>query len=60
MKLILGSHVSYNSSEGLVGSVVEALSYGSNTFMFYTGAPQNTIRSSIDLELTSLAQKTMK
>ncbi|MCI9110557.1 MAG: deoxyribonuclease IV [Bacilli bacterium] len=58
--LIIGSHVSYNGTEGLVGSVLEALSYGENTFMFYTGAPQNTIRSSIDMELTSLAQKTMK
>ncbi len=60
MEIILGSHVSYNSTEGLAGSVIEALSYGSNTFMFYTGAPQNTIRSSIDLELTELAKKTMK
>lgn len=58
--LIIGSHVSYNGTEGLVGSVLEALSYGENTFMFYTGAPQNTIRSSIDMELTSLAHKTME
>jgi len=58
--LIIGSHVSYNGTEGLVGSVIEALSYGSNTFMFYTGAPQNTIRSGIDMELTDLAHKTMK
>ncbi len=58
--LIIGSHVSYNSTEGLVGSVLETLKYGANTFMFYTGAPQNTIRSSIDMELTDLAHKTMK
>lgn len=59
-KLIIGSHVSYTSNEGLVGSVIESLKYGSNTFMFYTGAPQNTLRSSIDMELTNLAHKTME
>ena len=59
-ELIIGSHVSYSSQEGLVGSVIEALNYGANTFMFYTGAPQNTIRTEIDLELTKLAKKTMK
>ena len=48
--LIIGSHVGYKKNTGLVGSVEEALSYGANTFMFYTGAPQNTIRSSIDLD----------
>lgn len=46
--VIIGSHVSYKKEEGLVGSVKEALSYGANTFMFYTGAPQNTSRSSIN------------
>lgn len=59
-KLIIGSHVSYTSTEGLVGSVIESLKYGSNTFMFYTGAPQNTLRSDIDMELTHLAHKTME
>jgi len=58
--LIIGSHVSYNSTEGLVGSVLETLSYEANTFMFYTGAPQNTIRGSIDMQLTDLAHKTME
>lgn len=58
--LIIGSHVSYNSNEGLVGSVLETLSYGANAFMFYTGAPQNTIRGSIDMQLTDLAHKTME
>ena len=48
--LIIGSHVGYKKDSGLVGSVKEALSYNANTFMFYTGAPQNTIRSSIDLD----------
>ena len=48
--LIIGSHVGYKKDTGLVGSVKEALSYKANTFMFYTGAPQNTIRSKISLE----------
>ena len=43
-ELFLGSHVSMSGPDYYLGSVKEALSYGSNTFMFYTGAPQNTIR----------------
>ena len=43
-ELLLGSHVSLNGPDYYLGSVKEALSYGSNTFMFYTGAPQNTYR----------------
>ena len=60
MNLILGSHVSYKSNSQLLGSVKEALSYGSNTFMFYTGAPQNTIRGSINDNLTLEAYNLMK
>ncbi len=60
MDLIIGSHVSYTKDEGLVGSVKETLSYGANTFMFYTGAPQNTARFPIDNEKTKEAQKLMK
>ena len=58
--LIIGSHVGYKKNTGLVGSVEEALSYGANTFMFYTGAPQNTIRSSIDLNDVKKAYSLMK
>lgn len=43
----IGSHVSMNGNEMLVGSVKEALSYEATTFMIYTGAPQNTVRKSI-------------
>lgn len=50
--LLIGSHVSFRSSDQLVGSVKEAISYGSNTFMFYTGAPQNTKRCELDYDLT--------
>jgi len=46
--LFIGSHVSFKSDSGLLGSVEETLSYGANAFMFYTGAPQNTQRSAID------------
>ena len=31
----------------MLGSVKEAVSYGANTFMVYTGAPQNTKRKAI-------------
>ncbi len=43
-ELYIGSHVSMNAPDFFVGSVKEAISYGSNTFMFYTGAPQNSFR----------------
>ena len=59
-ELIIGSHVSFKKDDQLVGSVKEALSYGSNTFMFYTGAPQNTARSPINMELTKEAKELMK
>lgn len=50
MELIIGAHVSYKKEEQLLGCVKEALSYGANTFMFYTGAPQNTMRTEIKEE----------
>lgn len=60
MDLIIGSHVSYKNNMGLLGSVKEAISYGANTFMFYTGAPQNTMRGEINDKLTSEALDLMK
>ena len=60
MNLIIGNHVSFKSDKQLLGSVNEALSYGANTFMFYTGAPQNTIRSNINDNLTNKALEVMK
>ena len=45
--LKIGSHVSMNGKEMMLGSVKEALSYQATTFMFYTGAPQNTARKPI-------------
>lgn len=46
--MIIGCHVGCSGKKMLLGSVEEAISYGANTFMFYTGAPQNTRRKPID------------
>jgi len=42
--LLIGSHVGMNAPDYYLGSVKEAISYNSSTFMFYTGAPQNSYR----------------
>ena len=42
--IYIGSHVAMGVPEFYLGSVKEALSYEANTFMFYTGAPQNSFR----------------
>lgn len=42
--LKLGSHVGMKGKEMFLGSAKEAFSYGANTFMVFTGAPQNTKR----------------
>ena len=59
MELIIGSHVSFNKDKQMVLSVSEALGYKANTFMFYTGAPQNTKRVELDDNLTKEAIKLM-
>ncbi|MER2029178.1 MAG: deoxyribonuclease IV [Solibacillus sp.] len=46
--MLLGSHVSMSGKKMLLGASEEALSYGANTFMIYTGAPQNTRRKPIE------------
>ncbi|MCT4542475.1 MAG: deoxyribonuclease IV [Vallitalea sp.] len=46
MSLLIGSHVSI--SKGLLGAAKTAFSYNANTFMIYTGAPQNTRRKPIE------------
>ena len=58
--LIIGSHVGFNKDKQLLGSLDEALSYKANTFMFYTGAPQNTKRVEINDDLTQKAILKMK
>lgn len=58
--MIIGSHVSMKGKDMLLGSVKEALSYGANTFMFYTGAPQNTARKPISELRVDEAKALMK
>lgn len=57
--LIIGSHVSFGKNQ-LLGATEEAISYGSNTFMFYTGAPTNTVRKVIDNKYTEEAINLMQ
>lgn len=45
--LKIGSHVSLSGKQMLVGSIEQALTYNSNAFMIYTGAPQNTKRKDL-------------
>ena len=56
--MIIGSHVSFSGKQ-LLSSALEAISYNANAFMFYTGAPQNTVRSKINDEYTKEAIKLM-
>lgn len=46
-QLKIGSHVGLNGKEMFLGSAKEAASYGANTLMVYTGAPQNTRRKDV-------------
>lgn len=46
--LKIGSHVGMSGKDMFLNSVKEAVSYDANTFMVYTGAPQNTRRKEID------------
>ncbi|MCI9602486.1 MAG: deoxyribonuclease IV [Lachnospiraceae bacterium] len=58
--LKIGSHVGMNGKKMMLGSVEEALSYNANTFMLYTGAPQNTKRKEISELNIEAAQALMK
>ena len=58
--MIIGSHVEYKKETGLLGSVLSCINNKANTFMFYTGAPQNTVRSSVNEDLTIKAFDKMK
>ena len=46
--LLIGSHVGMNGPDYYLGSVQEAISYNASTFMFYTGAPQNSYRKPLN------------
>ena len=58
--MLLGSHVSMSGKKMLLGSAEEAASYGSTTFMIYTGAPQNTRRKPIEEMNIEAGQAFMK
>lgn len=45
--LKLGCHVGMSGKDMMLGSVRDAVSFRANTFMLYTGAPQNTRRKDI-------------
>ena len=45
--LKLGCHVGMSGKEMMLGSVRDAIHFGANTFMLYTGAPQNTKRKDL-------------
>lgn len=46
--MLLGSHVSMSGKKMLEAASMSAENYGANTFMIYTGAPQNTKRKKIE------------
>ncbi len=56
----IGSHVSMKGKKMLLGASEEAASYGSSTFMIYTGAPQNTRRRPIEELNIDAGQEHMK
>jgi len=58
--MILGCHVKMTAPLYLEGSVREALSYGADALMLYTGAPQNTRRSPIEAMHAEEARHLMK
>ena len=58
--LKIGSHVGMSGKKMMLGSVEEALSYEANTFMLYTGAPQNTRRKEISELKIEEAQALMR
>lgn len=58
--MLVGSHVGMKGKDMFFGSVKEALSYGANTFMVYTGAPQNTRRKKIEELNIEAGQQLMK
>src|SRR5574344_460621 len=57
--LIIGSHVSFGGMQ-LLAATEEAINYQANTYMFYTGAPTNTIRIPLDEALTKKAYELMQ
>ncbi|NVY95847.1 deoxyribonuclease IV [Lactobacillus sp. DCY120] len=58
--MILGSHVSLSGKKMLLGAAQEAVSYGANAMMIFTGAPQNTRRKTVDQMNISAGQTYIK
>lgn len=58
--MILGCHVQMKAPLYVEGSVKEALEYGANALMLYTGAPQNTRRKEISEMHIEQARKLME
>ena len=58
--MIIGSHVQMKAPDFIEGSVKEAVSYGANALMLYTGAPQNTRRRQLSEMHIAEAAELMK
>lgn len=58
--LKLGCHVGMSGKEMMLGSVKDAIRVGANTFMLYTGAPQNTKRKNLSELRIEEASKLMQ
>lgn len=58
--MILGCHVQMKAPDYVEGSVKEALSYGADALMLYTGAPQNTRRNPVEKLRIKEAKALMK
>ena len=58
--MIIGSHVSMGAPGFVYGSVEEAIGYGANALMLYTGAPQNTRRKAVEELRIEEAKKKME
>lgn len=60
MSLLIGSHVSMGGKDMLLKASKEGASYGANSLLLYTGAPQNSLRKPIEAYNLELGFKHMK
>ena len=58
--MYIGSHVSLKAPDYFYGSIKEALSYGANACMIYTGPPSNTRRVDISKMKIEQAKELMQ
>jgi len=47
-EVLIGSHIGMSGPNYFLDTVKKALSFGETTFMFYSGAPQNSIRTPVE------------